>query len=37
MNRAPYDDGWMIRLKADDPASLEGLLTAAAYRTQIGA
>ena len=37
VNRAPYDDGWMIRLKADEPAALEGLLTAAAYRAQIGA
>jgi glycine cleavage system H protein len=37
VNRAPYDDGWMIRLKADDPAALDGLLTAAAYRDQIGA
>ncbi len=37
VNRAPYDDGWMIRLKADVPAVLEGLLTAAAYRAQIGA
>lgn len=37
VNRAPYDDGWMIRLKADDPAAFEGLLTPAAYRAQIGA
>ncbi len=37
VNRAPYADGWMIRLKADDPAALEGLLPAAAYRAQIGA
>lgn len=37
VNRTPYGEGWMIRLKADDPAALDGLLTAAAYRTQIGA
>lgn len=37
VNRAPYGDGWMIRLKADQPADLDGLLTPAAYRTQIGA
>ena len=36
VNRGPYVDGWMIRLKADDPAALDGLLTAAAYRAQIG-
>lgn len=37
VNRAPYEGGWMIRLKADRPADLDGLLTAAAYRAQIGA
>ena len=37
VNRAPYEGGWMIRLKADRPADLDGLLTPAAYRTQIGA
>ena len=37
VNRAPYQDGWMIRLKMDKPGDLDGLLTPAAYRTQIGA
>jgi glycine cleavage system H protein len=37
VNRAPYTDGWMIRLKASNPAELDGLLTPAAYRAQIGA
>ena len=37
VNRSPYDAGWMIRLKAANPADLEGLLTPAAYRSQIGA
>jgi glycine cleavage system H protein len=37
VNRAPYTDGWMIRLKASNPADLESLLTPAAYRSQIGA
>lgn len=37
VNRAPYEAGWMIRLKANSPADLDGLLTAAAYRAQIGA
>jgi glycine cleavage system H protein len=37
VNRDPYGDGWMIRLKADNPADLDGLLTPAAYRAQIGA
>jgi glycine cleavage system H protein len=37
VNRSPYDEGWMIRLKADDPGAAAGLLTAEAYRAQIGA
>ena len=37
VNRSPYDAGWMIRLKAKNTADLDGLLTPAAYRTQIGA
>jgi len=37
VNRSPYQDGWMIKLKADSPADLDGLLTPAAYRSQIGA
>jgi glycine cleavage system H protein len=37
VNRAPYADGWMIRLRMNDPAQYDGLLSAAAYRTQIGA
>ena len=37
VNRDPYGEGWMIRLKASNPADLDGLLTPAAYRAQIGA
>lgn len=37
VNRDPYGDGWMIRLRADNPADLDGLLTAEAYRAHIGA
>lgn len=36
VNRSPYDDGWMIRLKVANPADLESLLTPAAYRAQVG-
>lgn len=36
VNRSPYEDGWMIRLKASNPADLDALLTPAAYRAQIG-
>jgi glycine cleavage system H protein len=31
VNRAPYGEGWMMRLRPSDPAALAGLLDAAAY------
>lgn len=37
VNRAPYGEGWMIRLRLDDPAQLATLMDAAAYRKHIGA
>ena len=37
VNRAPYDDGWMIRLKPESIGDVDGLLTPAAYRAHIGA
>jgi len=37
VNKAPYADGWMIRLKLDDPGQFATLLTADQYRSQIGA
>ncbi len=37
VNRAPYADGWMVRLKLDDATQFAGLLDAAAYRSHIGA
>lgn len=36
VNSAPYEDGWMIRLRTDSDADLGVLLDAAAYREQIG-
>jgi glycine cleavage system H protein len=35
VNNDPYGDGWMIKLKID-PASLTGLLDAAAYAKHLG-
>jgi glycine cleavage system H protein len=35
VNDEPYGAGWMVRLRLDDPASVEGLMDAAAYRTSI--
>ena len=31
VNRAPYGEGWMIKLKPADPAAIKSLLDAAAY------
>lgn len=36
VNRDPYGDGWMIRLRAANPADADALLTAEAYRAHIG-
>jgi len=33
VNADPYGGGWMVRLRLDDRAELEGLRDAAAYRT----
>lgn len=37
VNRSPYGEGWMIRLKLDDATQFDTLMDAAAYRTHIGA
>jgi glycine cleavage system H protein len=31
VNTDPYGEGWMVVLEVDDPAALDGLLTAEAY------
>lgn len=36
VNRAPYTDGWMLKLKPADPAALETLLDATAYGALVG-
>lgn len=36
VNQAPYDGGWMVKLKLADPASVKTLLDAAAYQKLIG-
>jgi glycine cleavage system H protein len=36
VNRDPYGEGWMIKLRPRDPAELERLLDAAAYRSHLG-
>jgi glycine cleavage system H protein len=36
VNDDPYGDGWMIKLKPDNPADLEKLLSADQYTQKIG-
>lgn len=36
VNQAPYEAGWMIKLKLSDPASVKSLLDAVAYQSTIG-
>jgi len=36
VNNDPYGEGWMIKLRPDDPASVDALLTAAQYEQLIG-
>jgi glycine cleavage system H protein len=36
VNSTPYGDGWMIKLRLQDPAEKNGLLDAKAYAAQLG-
>lgn len=36
VNRDPYGDGWMIKLRVSNPAELQELMSAKAYRSRIG-
>jgi glycine cleavage system H protein len=36
VNRDPYGEGWMIKLRVANPGELKSLLTASAYRSHIG-
>ncbi|MEG2528416.1 MAG: glycine cleavage system protein H, partial [Mucinivorans sp.] len=35
VNKDPYGEGWMIRIKITDPAQLDSLMDAAAYAASI--
>ncbi len=37
INKDPYGEGWIIRLKMTNPSEADGLLDAAAYGDLIGA
>jgi glycine cleavage system H protein len=36
VNKDPYGDGWMIKIKIADPAQLDTLLDVQAYKTLVG-
>lgn len=36
VNRDPYGDGWMVKLRMANPDELKGLLSPSAYRSHIG-
>lgn len=36
VNQDPYGEGWMIRIRIENPAELEALLSAEAYQAHIG-
>lgn len=37
VNTAPYGEGWMVRIKVDNPKDVEGLLSADDYEKLLGA
>ena len=37
VNQSPFDEGWMIKIKMDNPSEADALLTAAAYKELIAA
>jgi glycine cleavage system H protein len=37
VNQSPYKDGWMVRIKVDNPAEVNGLLSADDYEKLLGA
>lgn len=36
VNESPYDEGWMIKIKLDDPSSADDLLSPQAYEEIVG-
>ena len=37
VNSDPYGEGWMIRMKVDNPSDIDSLMDAAAYQKLVGA
>ena len=36
VNSDPYGEGWLMRVRVDDPSAVDGLLSAEAYQQQVG-
>lgn len=36
INKDPYGEGWIVRIKMSDPSQVDGLLTAAQYAELVG-
>ena len=36
VNSDPYGEGWMFEIRLDDPAAVDGLMSAEDYRAQLG-
>ena len=36
VNRDPYGDGWMVKIKMSDASQVDGLMTADAYKELVG-
>ncbi len=36
VNKDPYGEGWIVKVKLSDPAQVDGLLDAAAYQALVG-
>ena len=36
VNESPYENGWMVKIKASDLSEVDGLLDATAYKSLIG-
>jgi glycine cleavage system H protein len=37
VNQSPYEKGWMVRIRVDDPKEIEALLAAEDYKKLLGA
>ena len=35
VNKDPYGEGWMVKMKVNDPADVEALMDAATYQSQL--